>query len=392
MFDKLKSLFKVKKRKESEFEELFSSNFISSITTSNAIKISTVFACVRVLAETISTLPFDIYTKDGNSRQRATTHPLNTLLSVAPNEYMNRVSFFEAIIASMALQGAAFLYPVRNRKGAIVRIDFLHPSNLSLQATAKERYYIYATEKSTIKLRFDEVVNIPYFTTDGINGITPIEKCRQSLELSDAAEFHAKQFFQNGAFPKGAIYFEQELSDEAYERIKKSWQEAYSKNNAFATAILEGGAKYQEISMKNTDAQFLELRNFQVNDIARMFRIPPHMIGSLEKATFSNIEQQSKEFAEFTIAPLCVKIETAMAHRLLKSDEWGKYYFKFNINAITRGDMKSRYEAYNLARNMGAFSVNDIRELEDMNPIENGDIYLQPLNMTEAGKQKEIIK
>ena len=359
-----------------------------SITADSAMKISAVYACVRAISETIATLPFEIYEKRGKGKEPAINHPIRNLIKIAPNEKMNIAQFLEAVLTSMLLRGNAFLRPVRARNGAVASIEFLDPSRVTINDD-DEIYYTYTSKKGTFKFSLEDVVNIPYFTMDGLNGLSPVAKCRASLELTQVAENHGRNFFKNAALPNGVIEIPQGLNNEAYERMKTSWHKAYSNENAYKTAILEAGATYKGISIPNKDAQFLELRDFQVTDIARMFRVPPHMIADLSKATFSNIEQQSKEFAEFTILPLVVKIEKALNHRLLTPDEWDKYYFKFNINAITRGDMKSRFEAYNLGRNMGVYSANEIRELEDLNPIENGDIYLQPLNMDEAGKAQE---
>lgn len=357
-----------------------------SVSNENALKISAVYACVRAISETISTLPFEIYQTDGKQRVIAQNHPIRPLIKVAPNPKMNIAQFLEALLTSMLLRGNGYIRPIRARNGQVLQLDILDASQVSLQERGNDVYFQYTGKDGTYNFGLDEIVNIPYFTLDGITGLSPIAKCRNGLELTQIAENHGKSFFSNGAFPSGVIEVPTELNQEAYDRMKNSWQKAYSGENAYKTAVLEGGAAYKGISIPNKDAQFLELRAFQTTDIARMFRVPPHMIADLTKATFSNIEQQSKEFAEFTILPLVVKIEKALNHRLLKPNEWGNFYFKFNINAITRGDMKSRFEAYNLGRNMGVYSANDIRELEDLNPIENGDIYLQPLNMSEAGK------
>ncbi|WP_249934120.1 phage portal protein [Campylobacter sp. RM16190] len=357
-----------------------------SVSNENALKISAVYACVRAISETISTLPFEIYQTDGKQRVIAQNHPIRPLIKVAPNPKMNIAQFLEALLTSMLLRGNGYIRPIRARNGQVLQLDILDASQVSLQERSNDVYFQYTGKDGTYNFGLDEIVNIPYFTLDGITGLSPIAKCRNGLELTQIAENHGKSFFSNGAFPSGVIEVPTELNQEAYDRMKNSWQKAYSGENAYKTAVLEGGAAYKGISIPNKDAQFLELRAFQTTDIARMFRVPPHMIADLTKATFSNIEQQSKEFAEFTILPLVVKIEKALNHRLLKPNEWGNFYFKFNINAITRGDMKSRFEAYNLGRNMGVYSANDIRELEDLNPIKNGDIYLQPLNMSEAGK------
>jgi HK97 family phage portal protein len=362
---------------------------ITRITPDNALKISAVYACVRLISESIATLPINMYKTDGNKRELAKEHPLYSVMKYNPNALMTTTDLVESFVASALLRGNGYIHPVRNRYGDITELEFLKPKCMTLDVSGDVPFYKYFSEKKNATFKFEDIVNFAYFTLDGVTGISPISQCRTSLELANESEEYGKRFFANNAQPGGVIEMEGVLSEEASERFKKSWHAGYSGQNVGKTALLEGGAKYHAISMSNKDSQFLESKAFSIQDIARMFNVPPHLVGDLSKATFSNIEQQAMEFEKYTIRPLVTKIEAIFNKRLLAEDEIGRYFFKFNTSALLRGDIKTRFEAYNIGRNMGVYSANDIRELEDLNPIENGDIYLQPLNMVEAGKEGE---
>jgi HK97 family phage portal protein len=357
------------------------------VTPDNALKLTAVYACVKLISETISTLPIHVYKTDGKKREIAHEHYLYPLLKYSPNFYMSAPALIESFVASALLRGNGYIRALKNRYGEIEELEFLKPQNIMLDLTSNVPFYRYNSDKKSIVIDFEDVVNFAYFTLDGIVGLSPIAQCRTSLELANESEEYGKKFYSNNATPGGVIMMDGTLSEEARKRLLNSFNDGFSGENVGKTALMEGGAKYLPITISNKDSQFLESRQFSVQDIARMFNVPPHLIGDLSKATFSNIEQQAMEFEKYTIRPLVTKIEAIFNSRFLKADEKGKYFIKFNTSALLRGDVKTRFEAYNIGRNIGVYSANDIRELEDMNPIENGDIYLQPMNMTEAGKE-----
>lgn len=360
------------------------------ITPDNALSLSAVYACVKVISETIGTLPLNLYKIEGEKRTVAKEHPLYSILKYYPNPYMNYTQLIEALTSSMLLRGNGYLNPVKTRGGQTAEIEFIKPQNITIDDTTSTPFYRYQSSTKSAIFKYDELINIPYFTTDGIHGITPIEECKNSLDLANSSEEFGKNFYDNGAMPMGVIQTPFSFpNEETLSRFRSGWDKNYGGNNKFKTAVLEGGATYNGIPIKNSDAQYIEGRQFSVQDIARMFRVPPHLIGDLSKATFSNIEQQAMEFEKYTIRPLVTKIEAAFNQRLLTDKEKPTHFFKFNTSALLRGDMKSRYESYNIGRNAGFLSVNEIRALEDLNPIENGDIYLQPLNMITAGENNE---
>lgn len=377
-----------------EFYELFVRGDISTITADNAMKVSTVFACVRLLSETIATLPLNLLQEKNGKRRHASEHQLYQLLKYKPNKDMNAVQLKEALMSSMTLRGNGYLQKVTTRGGSIVELPFLDASRMNIQSNSDGTYYYIYTKKSGKQIKFlpDEIINIPYFSLDGVTGLTPIELCRQGIGLALTAENHAKMFYDNGGKPNIALEIPQTLSSEAFERLKKSFNENYSGKNSYKTALLEGGAKINTLTMSAKDAEFIATRKFQKSEIATMFNVPAHMVGDLEKATFSNIEQLSINFEKFTIRPLATKIEAVLNESLLNESERNQgYYFKFNTDALLRGDIKTRYDAYAVARQWGWMSANDVRELEDLEGIKNGDMYLVPLNMTDASKINEVI-
>lgn len=375
-----------------ELDALFARPGATTVNADNAMQVATVFACVRLLSETIATLPLNLIHDSGSKRRHAKEHPLYSLLKSKPNKDMNAVQLKEALMAAMCLRGTGYLQKVTTRGGQIVSLPFLDASRMTLNTRTDGSYYYIYTSKSGKQYHFEaeEIVNIPYFSLNGVEGMTPIEMCSTGIGLAMTAENHAKMFYDNGGKPNLSIEIPQTLTDEAYERLKKSFNSAYSGQNSYKTAILEGGATAKTLTMSAKDAEFIATRKFQKSEIAAMFNIPPHLIGDLEKATFSNIEQQSIEFEKFTIRPLVTKIEAALNASLLSDKEvLDGYYFKFNTDALLRGDIKSRYDAYAVGRQWGWLSANDIRNKEDEEEIYGGDVYLTPLNMIDVSKPIE---
>lgn len=358
------------------------------ISADDATKISSVYACISLLSQTIGTLPFALYERTSKGAQKAINHPLTRLCEVAPNDKMNAVTFLQSLVYNTLLYGNGFIEPIRARNGKILELKLLKSKNVSIN-TDFDRYEV--TNNNGVRYyKYSELVNIMFQPSEnGIKGLTPISSCQASLNISNSLDKNAAALFKNGAIPSGVLEFPNQLTDEQYTKLSRALNSDYNGANAYSTMLLDAGAKFHPISMSNADAQFIELKNFQVADIARIFRVPPHLIGDLSRATFDNAEQLKITFADSTIRPLCECIEAAFNHRLLTPKEQGEYYFKFNLDGLLRGDVKTRFEAYNLGRNMGVYSANDIRKKEDLNEIENGDIYLQPLNMTKAGQEQE---
>ena len=366
-----------------------------NVTEETAIQISTVYACVRVLAETIASLPLNVYESDGKGGSRiAEKHPLEYLLHDAPNEEMTSFIWREQMMTQILLRGNSYSQSVRNGKTAIMSIYPLLSSNMTVDRddSGALTYKYQMADENAITLSPSEVLHIPGMGFDGIMGYSPIALMKTTLGLTLAAEEYGSKVFGNGATPAGVLTHPNRLKDP--EKLRNAWNAAYGGSaNAGKIAILEEGMKFERISMPNSEAQFLETRKFQVSEICRIYRVPPHMVGDLEHATFSNIEHQSISFAVHTIRPWLVRIEQSMNKALFSKNERGKYFVKFNMDGLMRGDYKSRMEGYAIARQNGWMSADDIRGLENLNPIgaaKGGEEYRENGNMSRiklAGQQ-----
>ena len=362
-----------------------------SVTASSAIQFSTVWACVRLLAESIAQLPVHVYirNKDG-SKSRVYDLPLSLLLSCGPNSWQTSFEYTEFMVTSLAMAGNHYGYISRNGSGELLEIIPFVPS--AVKPVRKSLHDIATYEVTTPTggsktYKADDITHVRGLTLDGFKGVSPIAYHRETIGLASAAEQYGGRLFKNGARPSGVIRHPQTLSREAYEKLKKYWQAMYGGQNIGKTAILEEGAEYQTISMSNEDAQYLDVRQFQRTEICSIFRIPPHMIGDLTKASFSNITQQSLEFVKYTILPWCRRIESAMMRDLLTEEERRKGFFvQYLVDGLERADIKTRYEAYRTGIFGGFLSPNEVRRRENMNPRPNGDLYLAPLNMVDSSE------
>ncbi len=248
----------------------------------------------------------------------------------------------------------------------------------------------------TVRLSPYDVLHIPGLGFDGLVGYSPIAMAKNAIGLAIAAEEYGSKFYANGATPSGILEYPGTVKEP--DKVRESWNAGFGgSSNAHKIAVLEEGMKYTPISISPNEAQFLETRKFQINEIARIFRVPPHMVGDLEKSSFSNIEQQSLEFVKYTLEPWLVRWEQAMQRALIPQDDKSKYFIKFNVDGLLRGDYQSRMQGYATARQNGWMSANDIRELENLDRIpaeDGGDLYLingnmMPLSMSGAAYGKE---
>ncbi len=356
-----------------------------SVTPSSAIQMSAVYACVRVISETIASLPLGVYEETENGSRKAVEHPLYHLLHDEPNPEMTSFTWREVMLSHLLLWGNSYNQIIRTGRNGIAALYPLLPDQMVVDRDSRGQLtYTYTTsEGRTVRLDPLEVLHIPGLGFDGIMGYSPIALEKNAIGLGLAAEEYGSKFFNNGARPSGVLKHPNTVKDP--KKLRESWNAAYGGSaNAGRTAVLEEGMDYKQISMSNNEAQFLETRKFQVSEICRIFRMPPHMIGDLEHATFSNIEHQSISFAMHTIRPWLVRIEQSANRQLFPEKEKGHFYAQFNLDGLMRGDYKSRMEGYAVARQNGWMSANDIRALENLNPIpaeEGGDAYLVNGNM-----------
>lgn len=356
----------------------------------SAMQTSAVYACVKILAETVASLPLHLYKKgkDGKNEQ-AEQHPLFCCLYESPNEEMTSFEFRETMMTSVLLWGNAYARIIR-KKGHVTELWYLKPQNMTVERDSFTHMikYTYSDDitNQTVVYRPDQVFHLKGLSLDGVKGISPIAQAREAVGLALATEEYGAKFFGNGARPGGVLEHPGILKDP--EKLRESWNKVYQgTRNSHKVAVLEEGLKYHSIGIAPEDAQFLETRKYQVNEICRIFRVPPHLVGDLERATFSNIEHQSIEFVQHTIRPWLVRWEQEISRSLLDESERLLYFARFNVDGLLRGDYKSRMEGYAIGRQNGWLSINDIRRLEDMSlvPADNGgDDYLVNGNMTAA--------
>lgn len=359
-----------------------------SVTPLSSLRSSAVYACVRVIAETFASLPLDVYVRDGNGKKLATKRPEYTLLHDSPNSIMSSFVFRESMMAYGLLAGNCYAEIEWSMTGKPIGLwpiaaDRVQPY---VNAAGKKRYKV-RTNSGDVHIDDENMLHIPSLGLDGVVGLSPIAMMRQSVGLGLAAEEFGSRLFSNGLRPSGILETPKSLSDKAKNYLKGSLQEGYTGlSNAHRFMILEEGLSYKQISISPEDAQFLETRKYQVNDIARIFRVPPHMIADLERATFSNIEQQSIDFVNNTMMSWLVRWEQELNRKLFGVGS--PYFVKFDKDELLLGDMKSRYAAYAIGKQWGWLSTNDIRERENLNAVEGGDVYLQPLNMVPVGENE----
>jgi HK97 family phage portal protein len=364
------------------------------VTERSAMQMTAVYSCVRVLSEAVAGLPLHLYRYTGNgSKEKAVDHPLYILLHDEPNPEMTSFVFRETLMTHLLLWGNAYAQIIRNGKGEVIALYPLMPNRMTVDRDENGAlYYEYITSDddahtmkgSTVRLSPRDILHIPGLGFDGLVGYSPIAMAKNAIGMAIACEEYGAKFFANGAAPSGVLEHPGILKDPA--RIRESWQQTFGgSGNAHKVAVLEEGMKYTPISINPQEAQFLETRKFQIDEIARIFRIPPHMIGDLDHSTFSNIEQQSLEFVKYTLDPWVCRWEQAMRKALLSDEEKKTYFFKFNVDGLMRGDYASRMSGYATARQNGWMSANDIRELENLDLIpeeDGGNLYLINGNMT----------
>ena len=364
-----------------------------TVTERSAMQITAVYSCVRILAEAIAGLPLHLYTyKENGGKEKAIGHPLYLLLHDEPNPEMSSFVFRETLMTHLLLWGNAYAQIIRNGKGEVVALYPLMPNRMTVDRDSSgQLFYSYQMNNSdaptmkagTVILKPSDVLHIPGLGFDGLVGYSPIAMAKNAIGLAIATEEYGAKFFANGATPGGLLEYPGTVKDP--DRVRESWNKGFSgSQNAGKVAILEEGMKYTPISIAPEQAQFLETRKFQINEIARIFRVPPHMVGDLEKSSFSNIEQQSLEFVKYTLDPWVVRWEQSLSRALFTPEEKKKYFFKFNVEGLLRGDYQSRMNGYATARQNGWMSANDIRELENLDRIpaeEGGDLYLINGNM-----------
>lgn len=354
----------------------------------SAMQIATVYACVRLLAESVAQLPLHLYRSTGEyGKTKARDHPLYKVLYRQPNPEMTSFTFWEAMMTHLLLWGNAYAQIVRDGRNTVLGMYPLIPENVEVDRDKNgQLYYIYhaktdevpGSSEDDVYFRREEILHIPGLGFNGLVGFSPIAMMKNALGAAIAVEKYGSAFFKNGAQPSGVLEHPGVLKDP--KKIRENWTAVYGgANNAHRVAVLEEGMAYKPISLPPEDSQFLSTREFNVEEICRIFRVPPHMVQDLKRATFSNIEHQSIDFVVHTLDPWLRRIEKAIVKDVLLGEEQEELFPQFNVDGLLRGDYKSRMEGYSIGRTNGWMSANDIRRLENLDLIpaeEGGDEYV----------------
>lgn len=374
-----------------------------SVDHDNALTYAAVWACVRIISETIAMLPCHVYERKRDSASDEPEqnilrfdHPVDWLISMQPNPEIDAGVFWETIIAHCLTWGNGYAEIERDNAGRIVNLWQITPDRVKPDRVNRTGRIIYDVQNSgggnTI-LEQRDMLHIHGIGYDGLQGYSVVAMAAQSIGLGMAADQFGSSFFGNGTEPAGILTHPGTLKQDAYDRIKKSWTESHQgPANARKPAILEEGMKWERLSVPPEDAQFLQTRQHQVNEICRWYRVPPHKVADLLRSTNNNIEHQSIEFVTDTIQPWATRIERAINTQILGSQQRGRMYAKISLQALLRGDTAARGEFYTKLFQMGALSPNEIRALEEMNPVEGGNKRFVQLNLTtldKAGEQPE---
>lgn len=362
------------------------------VTPESAMQLSAVFSCVKVLRESLSQLPLLLYERlEPKGKRRAVEHPLFRVLHRRPNPEMTRVEFVEMMMTNALLRGSALAEITTNRAGAVSALWPIPTQRVTPLRTRRGKliYQVELPSGPPRTLSEDQVLHVRTPGSAGVMGQSIIAQNRNAIGLGMAAEGFGAAFFANGLTPSAVVTHEKTLSEPAQQNLRKSFDRFHGGlEQKHRLLLLEEGMKYQTVTIPPEDAQFLETRKFNRSEIAGMFRVPPHLIADLERATFSNISEQDLGYTKHTIGPWAVRWEQALLVSLLTEREQDRYFAEFLVDALLRADIQKRYEAYSQGRNWGWLSANDVRELENMDPVEGGDEYLIPLNMiptSEAG-------
>ena len=385
LLERITNVFTPKKtqKRDLTFNSIFPQ--VNSFDTDKALTLTAVWCAIRLLAESVSSLPISVYTKQKNGdKLEDTKSPIYKLVKYKPNYYQSKITFFEFIMLSICTDGNGYAQIVRNNSGTPVQLLCIDPEKVTIVVNNNELFY--QVDDGRV-LDSDDVLHFKTITDDGIDGLSPIDQCAKALKWSESLEEFGSTFFSNGAKPSSILQTDRALSDTALQRLKSSFNNNYGNlKNSNSTIVLEEGLSFKPISISPEQAQFLSSRQFSIEEVARIFNVPPHLLKDLSKSSFNNIEMQNQEFLTFTLMPYITRLEEEMNLKLFRTNEIGKTFVEFNVNGLLRGDVKSRTEAYKTAITNGYMSINEVRQKENLNSIEGGDKHFMQMNMTTIDK------
>lgn len=369
------------------------------VNANTALAVPTFYACALVLGQDLGKLPFHLYRREGRGRELATEHPLYRIIHRQPNRWQTAFQWRQMMQWHLVLRYNAYSEKLFDRRGHVTDLVPLHPDRVKVErfigadGVVNFRYQVKdlqgGNERTLVR---GEMFHVRGLTSDGIEGFSPLEAQADSIAEGLAAQRYSKKTLENDARPGGVLEWEGNFkSDEDREAFRKSWHAAQGGMNRGKTAVLERGMKWTEIGVSNTDLQLIDLRKLKAYDVAAIHRMPPHKVGLLDKATFSNIEHQAIEYATDTVHPWCENWEQELGMQLLLPEEQDEFYFKANLNALQRGDAKTRAEFYTRLFQAGALSPNDIRDYEDENPVDGGDRRFVPVNLVPLDRVDDVV-
>lgn len=373
-----------------------------NVTTDIAMNIAAVYACVRILSNHVAMLPLQLFQETRGKKKRIHDHPIAKLIETRPNPYMTPFQFKQTMEAHRQLYGNAYAEIEWSRTGYPKALWILNPlvTKVVMEKDNNgnlKRYLVQTTlaNGKIVYLPYSSILHIKGLSTNGIVGKSPIDVARETIGIQIAGQKFTGKFYANGTMSSGVLKVPQSLKPEAKAIIRQEWEKFNNGlDNSHRVAILDAGLDYQSLGIKQCDAQYIETQKFSIAEIARIFNVPPHMLADLERATFSNIEQQSLEFVRDTLSPLLISWEQELQYQLFTEDEIEKkrFYFKFNLNSLLRGDSTNRASYYEKMINLGIYSINEVRELEDKDKIKNGDKHYMSLNYIDIDLMNEYQK
>ena len=358
----------------------------TQIDVPKALTFTAVWAAIRLLSESVSTLPVGVFRKENNGDKIEVDSDLSFLIKYQPNSYQNKITFYEKIMMDMLTNGNSYVKIIRSTNGRVVELLPLNYADVDIYVLENKLYY--SVDNTNDNIESENMLHFKLLTgADGITGLSPIQQNMNSLGWYADVEEYGRTFFKNGAKLSGVLQTDRALSEQAIDRLRNSFNKNYSNlKGSNQTAVLEEGLSFKPISISADQAQFLSSRTYSLQEVCRIFGLPPHMLSDLSKSSFNNIEMQSQEFVSYSLMPFLNKIELEMSLKLFRRNNIGREYIKFNVNGLLRGNVKDRADYYKTAITNGWMTVNEVRTKEDLNRVDDGDSNYIQMNMTTINK------
>lgn len=355
------------------------------VNSDTALNLSVVYACINVKANALAKLPLQVYQKTDKGSTRVPNHTIAYLLETRPNPYMTPFVFKHTTEVHRNLHGVAYWRIQFAQNGKPESLWLLHPPSITVvEDTKGQKFYVEATAGQENVYNEDEIIRLPYLTSDGYNPKPPIMVAKETIGTLKKQEKFLGSFYSNGTLTRGVLKVPTQLNKESKDKVREAWHAANSgESNSSKIAVLDAGIEFQNITIPLEQAQFIESQKFGIEEIARIFGVPLHLINSLDRSTFNNIEQQSMDFVINCLSPNAVAWEEELTYKLFTTQEQKKgLYVKYNMTSALRGDSQARANYYKTMLEAGVYSINEVRELEEKDRIDGGDKHLVSLNFT----------